>query len=320
MENEFDLSMVTVGPEDELDTQKAKLTSGSVYKGVDCCTVLTTTTAAKIKAAGYEFVMRYIGKSSFAKNIKPAELAAIKAAGLMCGFVFETTAGRALSGAGAGATDGAIAKAAADSLGLSESVAIIFAVDTDTSDFDTVEAYGKAFAAALGGRPCGVYGSYKVVEAMKARGACQHFWQTYAWSYGKLSSSAHVYQYKNGQTVGGVSVDLNYAYTTNGFYNSSDGVSELVSSVAGKIGLTSPDYWENALRGTIAANTAYVKAVFERTCKAAGITCTDDTLINKATALLGLTSPDYWQGVITGKNVPPASYLSALFTKINAAV
>lgn len=199
MDKEFDLSMVTVRPEDELNLQKAKLTSGSIYKGVDCCTVLTATTAARIKAAGYEFVMRYIGKSNFTKNIKTAELSAIKAAGLMCGFVFETTAGRALSGASAGAADGAIAKAAADLLALPASVAISFAVDTDTSDFDTIEAYAKAFAKALGNHPCGVYGSYKVIEAMKARGACQHFWQTYAWSYGKLSRSAHVYQHSAGR-------------------------------------------------------------------------------------------------------------------------
>lgn len=320
MDKEFDLSMVTAGPEDELNLHRAKLTASTIYKGVDCCTVLTSTTAAKIKSAGYEFVMRYIGNTGNAKNIKPAELAAIKASGLMCGFVFESTAGRALSGASAGAADGAITKAAADLLGLPSNVAIIFAVDTDTSNFDAVGAYGKAFAAKLGDHPCGVYGSYKVVEAMKAWGICQYFWQTYAWSYGKLSSSAHVYQYKNSQTAGGVSVDFNYAYTATGFFNAPVNVNALVASVTKKIGLTSPSYWTNALNGVTAVKPVYLKAVFESTCKAANISYTDDTLVSKVAVLLKLTSQDYWKSVIAGEKAPSAAYMKALFGMIDSAV
>lgn len=99
-----------------------------------------------------------------------------------------------------------------------------------------------------------------------------------------------------------------------------DTIETLVSSVAEKIGLSSPDYWGNVLNGETAANTAWVKAVFEKTCDAAGGAHTDETLIKVSSNLLGLSSPDYWQEVVNGKKTPPADYMTALFTKIDAAL
>jgi len=54
---------------------------------------------------------------------------------------------------------------------------------------------------------------------MARRGAAQHFWQTYAWSGGKRSAKANIYQYKNGQTIAGHPVDLNESYGGEGWWN-----------------------------------------------------------------------------------------------------
>jgi|GEM_PF-2640574 len=53
------------------------------------------------------------------------------------------------------------------------------------------------------GYEAGVYGSYEVIEEMAKRGACRHFWQTYAWSRGQKSSRANLYQYRNNVKVAG---------------------------------------------------------------------------------------------------------------------
>jgi hypothetical protein len=47
------------------------------------------------------------------------------------------------------------------------------------------------------------------VEHCQAIGTARWFWQTYAWSGGKVSAHTHFLQYLNGQTVAGASVDLN---------------------------------------------------------------------------------------------------------------
>ncbi len=64
-----------------------------------------------------------------------------------------------------------------------------------------------------------MYCSYAVVEAMAKRGACQRFWQTYAWSKGQLSKSANLYQFKNGQTFAGHDVDLNDGVENEGWWD-----------------------------------------------------------------------------------------------------
>ncbi|NEW05103.1 DUF1906 domain-containing protein [Paenibacillus sp. SYP-B3998] len=96
--------------------------------------------------------------------------------------VFETTASRALGGRAAGLADGATAVQVAQKVGQPTGSCIYFAVDFKaTPEFTT-----------------GVYGSHAVVEAVRAAGACSRFWQTRAWSYGKHSAAAHIYQYDCG--------------------------------------------------------------------------------------------------------------------------
>jgi hypothetical protein len=79
--------------------------------------------------------------------------------------------------------------------------------------------YMKAANAATPNNNTGVYGSYSVVEAVYASGACSRFWQTYAWSRGNKSAAANMYQYQNDITANGITIDLDESYGEEGRWN-----------------------------------------------------------------------------------------------------
>lgn len=183
--------------------------------GVDCMSKLTEKSAAGIAAAGYQFAGRYlvppVGSLKY-KALTRQECEAITGAGLKVLCVWETTANRVQGGADAGAYDGARAAKQAQEMGTPEGAAIYAAVDYDahSSDFPVIEAYLRAFAGELHGKwRTGVYGSYRVIEAMAERGAADCFWQCCAWSYGKKSPSRNVYQSRFGLSCAGVAIDEN---------------------------------------------------------------------------------------------------------------
>ncbi|EJL38959.1 Protein of unknown function (DUF1906) [Brevibacillus sp. CF112] len=192
-------------------------------KGIDCAVPLTATLAKQIAAAGYEFVCRYLVPQRYTwKRLTSAEVEAIRAAGMQIISVFETSAARPAGGASAGQVDGQEAYNEAKLIGQPLGSAIYFAVDYDAqpSDYDKIEQYLRAAAGKIPGYAVGVYGSYAVVEEMAKRKACTHFWQTYAWSRGKRSAHANIYQYKNGTMLPGINhtLDLNESYGNEGFW------------------------------------------------------------------------------------------------------
>lgn len=165
-----------------------------------------------VKKAGYGFVARYLFTPvPGGKGISKAEAMAIRAAGLGLVLIYEWFAGRAKEGRAAGGADGLQALAQARAIGFPDTRPIYFAVDYNapSSDQPAIDEYLKGAAAAIGIGRVGVYGSYGVVERCFASGSAKWFWQTYAWSAGKVSTHTHFLQYKNGQTIGGASVDLN---------------------------------------------------------------------------------------------------------------
>ncbi|WP_036644865.1 DUF1906 domain-containing protein [Paenibacillus sp. oral taxon 786] len=192
-------------------------------KGIDCATPLTAQLAKQIAAAGYEFVIRYLVPQRYAwKRLTKAEVECIKAAGMQIGSVFETTASRPAGGAAAGEVDGQEAYNEAVLIGQPPGSAIYFAVDYDAQpkDFNAIEQYLRAAAKKVKGYAVGVYGSYAVIEEMARRGAAQHFWQTYAWSRGKRSQHANIWQHKNDTRLPGINLalDLNESYGNEGFW------------------------------------------------------------------------------------------------------
>lgn len=191
-------------------------------KGIDCAVPLTAEKAKAMATAGMKFVCRYLVPVSMAwKRLTRAEAELITAAGIKVVSVFQRGTNDAAGGAANGTRDGKAAFQEAKLIGQPEGTAIYFAVDYDAQpkDYGAIEAYLRAAAKEIPGYQIGVYGSYAVVEEMAKRGACKHFWQTYAWSKGKLSKAANLYQYKNGQQLAGHTVDYNDGLGNEGWWD-----------------------------------------------------------------------------------------------------
>lgn len=135
----------------------------------------------------YDFVVRYISNGSD-KDITPDEVKRLHARKLYILLVWETTAARAGQGAAAGAEDRKRAEAKARALGYPQGCPIFYAVDQDLTA-DKVRPY---FTAVKEGATWEV-GSYGGVKIAYGRVAPWR-WQTGAWSAGKLSKYAHLYQ------------------------------------------------------------------------------------------------------------------------------
>ncbi|WP_284646424.1 DUF1906 domain-containing protein [Paenibacillus silviterrae] len=189
-------------------------------KGIDCSTPLTAQTAAAFANDGYEFICRYLVPTGW-KRLTRGEAEIISEAGMQIVSVFETTADRALGGRSAGLADGATALRVAAEVGQPEGSTIYFAVDFDATNaqLPTVIEYIRACSEATPNFNTGVYGSYRVVEAVSAAGACSRFWQTYAWSGGQQSLARHIYQYRNNISMNGILVDLNESYGSEGWWS-----------------------------------------------------------------------------------------------------
>lgn len=170
-------------------------------KGFDCATPLTKATAESFKSNGYDFVCRYLVPATSAwKALTKAEADIIQAAGMYIVSVYETTADRALGGRAAGLIDGAIAVKCAAEVGQPKGSTIYGAVDfaPTPAQMKTVVEYIRGFNDAMPEFSTGVYGSFDVVNAVKAAGAASHLWQTYAWSRGQLAD-VQIYQWQNGE-------------------------------------------------------------------------------------------------------------------------
>jgi hypothetical protein len=178
-------------------------------KGFDTSTPLTASLAATFASQGYSFVGRYLAPIGASKRLTAIEARSISAADLWIVSFFERYADRAGEGAAAGAEDGRMAYQFAQEVGQPEGSTIYFAVDYDAGpgDYDAIEAYMRAADEQIPGYELGVYGSYRVVEAMRLRGVATKLIQTYAWSRGLRSEYASIYQYENDVEENGISID-----------------------------------------------------------------------------------------------------------------
>jgi hypothetical protein len=143
--------------------------------------------AGQIRAAGYDFVARYLSRSTW-KTIKLAEKQALSAAGLATVLVYEDgpTSSDYFSGA-RGQVDATRAAQQAATLGAPDNTTIYFAVDYDASDADlsgVITDYFQAANSALSsfagsGNPryhVGVYGSGATCVAMTGAGLATQGW------------------------------------------------------------------------------------------------------------------------------------------------
>ncbi len=170
----------------------------------------------ELKRLGYQFVMRYLSYDLSGKNLTASERDQLFDAGLEIGFNWENDAGDARLGYDKGRQYAQEALKQARALGLPDSKPIYFSVDFDvqSSEYDVVEDYYLGIQSVIGRNRTGIYGSYNCIGQAKSRGWALYYWQTYAWSDGKIQSGIHVYQYQNNVTVAGASVDKNDAKST----------------------------------------------------------------------------------------------------------
>lgn len=171
--------------------------------------------AQQLIAAGRDFVIRYARSFSYPKSITAEEAAYWKTNRIDVAIVEESGANRALQGRDAGRQDANNAANQIASIGGPRDGVIYLAVDFDATAGEIagpVREYISGGVDALGTNRIGVYGSYAVVKYALDNALCRYGWQTYAWSAGLLDPRAHLYQYRNAQTLGGVTVDFCRAY------------------------------------------------------------------------------------------------------------
>lgn len=174
---------------------------------------------AAILAAGHTFVIRYTDDPvrCTTKHIRPAEYAALHAAGIVVFLVFEGGTDDITGGRPAGAANAARALTGAAAVGYPPGLPIFLAVDehVPTAALPTAVAYltgGGATLAAAGYR-LGVYGFAEVITAAQAAGIGDVWWQcghdpgpaagVHLWQRNDLSPAP---------TVAGIACDVNVAY------------------------------------------------------------------------------------------------------------
>jgi hypothetical protein len=146
-------------------------------------------------AAGYTFVIGYVSPTDGKNLHPPIPGLPQRRDGCRPGVRVHRRPGPAGQRSRA-PTDG-LGRPAGRRLGYPVDAVIFFAVDQDTTstNYPAIQAYANAFNAATK-RPVGIYGEADVVDHFVTPGVqpVQYGWQTAAWSGGRLSSKANLYQ------------------------------------------------------------------------------------------------------------------------------
>lgn len=192
-------------------------------KGVDTAATISAQAAQKLKAEGISFVGRYLVPPSMWKALKADEINGIRDAGLAILLCWEIGASDVKGGAERGKQDGARAKEVAQLFDVPAGTVIYFACDYCASekDYPIIEQYIRAAQDACYPYVAGMYGHASLVDYLASKGACKHFWQCCAWSYGRVSAHTSVYQYawsgadesKEMQDKVGFAVDMDSTYS-----------------------------------------------------------------------------------------------------------
>lgn len=163
---------------------------------------------------GKRFVSRYLAYLPNGKVLSRSELVALHSQGFGVMLNWEQSSGDMLKGRATGVAHAQEALRQANALGAPSSVPIYFSCDVDTNVISrtAVADYLDGCASVLGRQRVGVYGEVDVIDGLVPNHAAWG-WQTYAWSNGRMSPKAHVYQYKNGVRIDGQDCDLNRSLT-----------------------------------------------------------------------------------------------------------
>lgn len=156
----------------------------------------------QMAAAGIKVVMRYLYGPG--KGIDRAELRALHDAGIGVGLNYEASAGNHLLGAAQGRVDGERARAFAAALGAPAGLPIYYSCDAEVRQEQMPTVLRYLHAADSEEHPARCYAQASVCDSFK-----RPAWQTVAWSYGRMSQHAVLYQYAINQDFHGSAVDYN---------------------------------------------------------------------------------------------------------------
>jgi LysM repeat protein len=169
-------------------------------------------------AKGVDYVGRYLGNSW--KSLSQGEVDALLIAGLKIISIWETNPTfAAYFTKDQGRADANIASAFARSTGQIEGSAIYFAVDFDAQagDMKGILNYFWGIREELNqSYKTGVYGSYDVLKMLHNNSAADYYWQTIAWSRGRIANFIDILQYDFNQQLQGIQVDYNQFFNSAG--------------------------------------------------------------------------------------------------------
>ncbi|WP_157108622.1 DUF1906 domain-containing protein [Aldersonia kunmingensis] len=173
---------------------------------------------AAIRAAGYDFVVRYLtsgGPTLPGKQLTPAEAADLRAHGISIVSNWETWANRMLDGFDAGVADASAGLAHVLACGGRADRPIYFSADFDATPADQVpiDAYLRGAATVLSAENVGIYGGYWPVSRALDAGTADWVWQTDAWSGTNVETRRNIHQTLRQVVVNGVQCDVNEAIT-----------------------------------------------------------------------------------------------------------
>jgi Domain of unknown function (DUF1906) len=175
--------------------------------------------AAAIKAAGYDFVVRYLdpgGPALPGKQLLHDELADYIRQNIYVAFMKETTADRMRGGRSAGVQDAKDAYAYLMSLGVPAGQVVYYPCDFDSTEADQtqINEYLRGAASYAGTTALvGIYGGFWAVSRALDAGVAMWADQTSAWSGTHLDPRRHITQSGAQVYVNGVQCDVLTAET-----------------------------------------------------------------------------------------------------------
>lgn len=177
---------------------------------------------SSLAAAGFHAASLYVSQDDSGKNMNAAYVHSLAAVGLWTVTNFEYAADQMLSGYAQGVIDAKLGRSIAQECGMPAGRPIYYSADFNATPAQMTSAvipYLQGARSVTGPGTVGFYGGYTQVLAVLAHwaqtypGERIYIWQSPAWSDGLWSAQADVRQQVAQETVAGVLVDIDYAFT-----------------------------------------------------------------------------------------------------------
>lgn len=178
-----------------------------MVQAIDCATKLTAPMLDKFIKNGVKIFGRYLPTSNW-KGLTTDEVKLITQYGGKIFSIYEDNATHlGYFTETQGKHDGEDAEQMALNIGQPKGTPIYFTVDFDVqpNDFPTILKYFQTIK--MQHYKVRAYGHDRIIDYLVKHGAIDKGYQTYAWSYGRQSKHAVIYQYSNGERMAGIPVD-----------------------------------------------------------------------------------------------------------------